>query len=433
MGQRILIKDGLVVTNNSNNRIEKMDILIEEDRIVEIKPQIDSPAKIISAKDKVVIPGFIQTHVHLTQTLFRGKADDLELLDWLKNKIWPFEGEHTKETNYLSAKLGISELIKCGTTSIIDMGTVNHQDAIFEAVYESGIRGISGKCMMDYGDELPKGLLENTEDSVKESTKLLEAWHNKGNGRIKYAFAPRFAISCTEELLKRVGQLSQEYGVMVHTHASENMKEVERVERERGLRNIVYFDKLGLTGGNLILAHCIWLDDEEMRILKDSGTKVSHCPNSNLKLASGIAKVPEMIEQGINVSLGADGAPCNNNLNIFREMRSSALIQKARLLSPTVMPADTIFKMATVNGAKAMGQEDALGSIEVGKKADIVILDLNKVETLPNNNEDIISTIVHSADRDNVETVLIDGKIVLENGILTTINEKSLINQLKNI
>lgn len=422
------ISKGKIITMNNSKEIFEGDILIENDRIIEISPHIEKRAdKEINAEGKVVIPGLIQTHIHLTQSLFRGMADDLELLDWLRKRIWPLESHHSEESNYLSAQLGIAELIKGGTTSIISMETVNHTESVFDAIYESGFRSVTGKCMMDYGLGVPEGLMEDTEQSIKESVRILEKWHNKGNGRIKYAFAPRFVVSCTENLLLKVRDLAKEYDVMIHTHASENKGEIDLVYRDRGLRNIQYLHKLGLTGEKLILAHCIWLDSEEMKILADTGTKIAHCPNSNLKLASGIAKIPELLQMGAKVSLAADGAPCNNNLDMFREMRSSTLIQKARLLDPTVMPAHKVFELATTAGAEAMGMENELGSLEIGKKADIVIMDLNNIYNSPCDEGDIISKLVYSASSHDVETTIIDGKIVMKDRKLLTLNETSII------
>lgn len=424
---KLLIKNGTIVTMNKGREIINGDILIEGDQIKEIGDSLNLEADhIIDATGKVIIPGLIQTHVHLTQSLYRGQADDLELMDWLKKRVWPLEGSHTPESNYISAKLGIAELIKGGTTAIIDMETVHHTEPAIEAIYESGIRAMTGKCMMDYGGGVPQSLMEDTESSIQESIRILKAWHGKANGRIQYAFAPRFVVSCTEELLIRVRDLAKEYDTSIHTHASENRGEIELVQKDRGMRNIIYLHKLGLTSKKLILAHCIWLDDEEMKILAETGTHISHCPNSNMKLASGIAKIPELLEMGANVSIGADGAPCNNNLDMFKEMSSAALIQKARLLSPTVMPAYKVFEMATLNGAKALGMEDKLGSLEVGKKADIVIVNLDNLHSTPSTNVDIISQLVYSAKASDVETTIIDGKVVMENRTLVTLNENNI-------
>lgn len=428
MIKRLLIKNGQLVTMNRNRDIFRGDLLIEGNRISSIAPEIKAEnCEVIDAAGLVLIPGLIQTHIHLTQTLLRGQADDLELLDWLKKRVWPLEGAHTAESNYISAKLGIGELIRGGTTSIIDMETVHHTDAAFEALQETGYRAISGKCMMDYGNGVPASLMEDTHESVEESVRLLKKWHGAANGRIEYAFAPRFVVSCTDDLLMRVKELSSEYGVKVHTHASENRGEIELVQKDRGMRNINYLHKLGLTGENLVLAHCIWLDDEEMKILADTGTHIAHCPSSNMKLASGIAKIPELLEMGAQVSLAADGAPCNNNMDMFREMRHAALIQKARLLNPTTMPAATVFEMATLGGAKAMGKENELGSLEVGKLADIALVNLAVPHIAPWEAGDIVSQLVYSATSADVHTTIIDGNVVMKNRALTTIDEDTLL------
>jgi cytosine/adenosine deaminase-related metal-dependent hydrolase len=427
---QILIKNAEIITMNEHTDIVYGDLLIEDDRIAQISERIEGvlPDKIIDATGKTIIPGFIQSHIHLCQTLFRGQGDDLELLDWLSKKIWPLEAAHDEESIYYSAMLGIGELIQSGTTSIIDMETVRHTEFAFRAIEESGIRALAGKVMMDQGDNVPVNLLEKTNESIQESVDLLEKWNNYDNGRIQYAFSPRFVISCTEAMLTEIRDLSNQYQVMVHTHASENLKEIEIVENERGMRNVVYLDHLGLTSPRLILAHCIWLDDNEKRIIREKGVKVSHCPGSNLKLASGIAETPDMHDKGICLSLGADGAPCNNNLDMFNEMRLTALIQKP-IHGPTAMDATKVFRMATMGGAAAMGLEKEIGSLEVGKKADVVILDLNNFHTYPSTDVDPISRIVYSATRGDVETTIINGKVVMENRIIKTIDKSVVLKE----
>ena len=426
----ILIKNGNIVTMDSERRIIEGNIFIKNDRIEYIGAESNFEAdNIIDAGGNAVIPGFVQTHIHLTQSLLRGQADDLELMDWLKKRIWPLEAAHTAESNYISAKLGIAELIKGGTTTLVDMETVHHTDSSFQAIFETGIRALSGKCMMDYGHDIPVGIFEKTEDSLAESLQLLKKWHMKDSGRIRYAFAPRFVVSCTEELLVKVGDYAKEYNVMVHTHASENRKECEIVEKDRGMRNIEYIHKIGLTGKNLILVHCIWLSENEMKILADTGTQVVHCPGSNMKLASGIAKIPELLDMGVNVSLGADGAPSNNNLDMFREMRLAALLQKTRLLSPTVMTANTVFEMATIGGAKAVGQENDIGSLEIGKKADLAIINLDEIHMTPAADADIVSSLVYCASASDVLTTIVNGKILMENRQLTTMSEKDIMDE----
>lgn len=419
----ILIKNAEIITMNQKEEIIHGDLYIENDRIVAIGENLPfSAEKVINGSNRTVIPGFVQTHIHLCQTLFRGQADDLELLDWLKKKVWPLEAAHDEESSYYSAMLGIGELIQSGTTTIVDMETVHHTDHAFQAIYESGIRALSGKVMMDKGNEVPRLLREDTNTSIQKSVDLLEKWNGRDNERIQYAFCPRFVVSCTEDLLVQVRDLSRNYHVKVHTHASENKGEIELVEHEKGMRNVVYLDHIGLANENLILAHCVWLNDEEKRIIKDRGVKVSHCPGSNLKLASGIADIPDLLDLNAFVSLGADGAPCNNNLDMFNEMRLAAIIQKPKH-GPTCMNAKTIFQMATINGAKAVGMDDQIGSIEVGKKADIAILNLNDFHLYPSSEVDTISRIVYSSTRADVETTIIDGKIVMENRIMKSIDK----------
>ncbi|MGO4106720.1 5'-deoxyadenosine deaminase [Paenibacillus sp. YAF4_2] len=425
-----LIRNAVIMTMNETNDILVGDVLVTGNQIAQIGAniQVTDVGRIIEADRKVLLPGFIQTHIHLCQTLFRGRADDLELIDWLRTRIWPLEAAHNADSVYYSAMLGIGELIRSGTTTILDMETVNHTESAFQAILESGIRAVSGKVMMDHGTEVPQALQEKTEQSLKESVELLEKWHGAAGGRIEYAFCPRFVVSCTEELLIGVRDLSAQYGVKVHTHASENREEISIVESERGLRNVVYLDHIGLAKPNLILAHSIWLDEEEKRIIKERGVKVTHCPGSNLKLASGVAEVPELLKEGIDVGIGADGAPCNNNLDMFQEMRLTAFIQKVKH-GPTVMNAKTVLQMATMGGARVLGLENKIGSIEVGKLADLQLLDLEDFHVYPSFDADWYSRVVYAATRGDVDTVMIDGQVVMESRIMKTIDKPLVLRE----
>lgn len=429
MGNSLLIKNATVITMNAGNRIFIGDVLIENGRIAafDVATKADEA---IDATGRVLLPGFVQTHIHLCQTLFRGAADDLALIDWLKLRVWPMEAAHTPESLRLSAQLGIAELIRGGTTCALTMETVNHTDEVFRVVEESGFRAIVGKCLMDAGADVPKPLHEETNESLAEAVRLIERWHGTANGRIHACFAPRFAVSCTRELLEQVARLSCECGVLVHTHASENRDEIKLVEQSTGLRNISYLNSVGLAAPHVVLAHCIWLDETELQILQQTDTKVAHCPSSNLKLGSGIAPVVEMLERGISVSLGADGAPCNNRLDMFTEMRTAALLQKVQH-GPQAIPALTALRMATIEGANALGLGDEIGSIEIGKKADLILLNLNKLHSTPQ--PDLVSTIVYSAQANDVETVIIDGQIVMRGGQLQTINEASITAQAASV
>lgn len=428
MNKPLLIRGAAVITMDAENSIFTGDVFVDGGRISALGGSLTKRdyknADLIEGTGRVLIPGFVQTHIHLCQTIFRGAADDLSLIDWLRKRIWPLEAAHTPESIYASARLGIGELIRGGTTCALTMETVRHTGEVFRAVEETGFRATIGKCMMDKGDDVPAQLQERTEDSIAESVALLERWHGHAEDRIRYCFAPRFAVSCTRELLNRVGKLSRERRVLVHTHASENKDEIELVRRDTGRTNIQYLNEVGLAAENVVLAHCVHLSKDDIDILRKTGTHVAHCPSSNLKLGSGIAPVVEMLEQGIEVSLGADGAPCNNRLDMFTEMRSAALIQKA-IHGPEVLHANQVLRMATIDGARALGLGKQIGSIEVGKRADLTLLNLGAVHTTPH--PDPISSIVYAAETSDVETVIIDGKVVMREGELTTVDEHTVV------
>ena len=403
-----------------SNSIVQGELLIVDGRIAEVGASGRTADLVIDATGCAVIPGFVQTHIHLCQTIFRGAADDLSLIDWLKKRVWPMEAAHSATSIAASARLGIAELIKGGTTCALTMETVNHTSEVFKVVEQTGFRATVGKCMMDKGDEVPSALHEQTAASIDESIALLEEWHGKADGRIRYCFAPRFAISCKRELLEEVARLARERGVMVHTHASENKTECELVESETGLRNVAYLDSLGLTGPHVALAHCVHLSSDEIDMLEKTRTNVVHCPSSNLKLGSGIAPIAGLLDRGISVSLGADGAACNNRLDMFTEMRTAALLQKV-LHGPEVLTANRVLRMATAGGAKALGLDDEIGSLEAGKRADLAIVRMSGLHATPA--ADVISALVYSAQPSDVETVIIDGRLVMRDRELLTIDE----------
>jgi 5-methylthioadenosine/S-adenosylhomocysteine deaminase len=426
MKSSILIKGGRVVTMDEDDSIVRGDLLIRDGRIARIGSDSATKAdEVIDAGGCAVLPGFVQTHLHLCQTLFRGAADDLALIDWLKKRVWPMEAAHTAESIRASTRLGIAELIKGGTTCALTMETVRHTEEVLRVVEESGFRATVGKCMMDRGDDVPRELYEETHETVQESLRLIDKWHGRADGRIRVCFAPRFAISCTRELLSEVAQLARERGVMIHTHAAENQNECEMVERETGKRNVAYLDALGISGAHVMLAHCIHIDDEEMTTLVRTKTNVAHCPSSNLKLGSGIAHVAEMMERGISVSLGADGAACNNRLDMFTEMRTAALLQKA-LHGPEVLPAARALRLATIDGARALGLAKEIGSLEIGKSADVIVVDLAQSHSSPQR-DDVVSTLVYSSSSSDVRTSIINGRIVMRDGELLTLNEANVI------
>jgi cytosine/adenosine deaminase-related metal-dependent hydrolase len=418
---RVVLTGARVVLMDAARRILDADVVVEDGRIASVGDS-RGPASdevVIDCTGLILLPGLIQAHVHLCQTLFRGLADDLPLEDWLSRRIWPLEAAHTAESVYWSAMLGAAELLLGGTTAILDMETVRHTDAAFRALDEIGLRAMVGKCLMD-APSAPAGLRESTELALRDADDLYSRWNGAAGGRLRCCFAPRFAPSCTGPLLRAVSERAEQLGSVVHTHAAETPLELELVKRETGHDEIAYLDSVGISGRRAALAHCVWVDSEGIRRLARQRTSVVHCPSSNLKLGSGIAPVPELLAAGCTVGLGADGAPCNNRLDAFEEMRLAALIQKPRR-GPDALPAAQVLELATRGGARVLGLEDQIGSIEPGKRADLVALDLSGPHGQPEN-ADLVSRIVYAARAADVRHVLVDGRIVVRDGVLQTVH-----------
>lgn len=413
-----LLKGGLLITCDDTSRVLRADLRLIAGRIAEIGPDLApsppaesadlAPARVTELGGAWVLPGFVQTHVHLCQTLFRGYADDLALMDWLRTRIWPLEAAHDEESVYWSARLGVTELLLGGTTAILDMGTVHHTDSLFRACQEAGIRAHIGRAMMDRENEA--GLSQPTEISLAGACDEADRWHG-ATDRLAYAFAPRFVPSCTEGLLREVVAEARARGCLIHTHASENRDEVELVRSLTGRDNVIYLHEIGLSGPDVCLAHCIHLTDDEERLLAETGTRLLHCPSSNLKLGSGIARIPELLDRGVHVSVGADGAPCNNRLDMFTELRSAALIQKPRL-GPTAMPAGQTLALGTRRGAEALGLQ--AGELAPGQLADLTILDPDAIACLPS--PDPVSAVVYAGSPQAIHEVWIGGEPVVRGG-----------------
>ncbi len=433
----ILIIPKRIVTLDSQSRIlsnyciEILDDRIKSFQKISTEKLKSFKGEIVHAEDLTLIPGFVQTHVHLCQTLFRGMADDLELLDWLQLKIFPYENAHDKNSLSASVKLGINELTLSGTTTILDMGTLNHQEVIFDELISSGIRAIAGKCMIDLNDLFPK-FKSSTSAELKETHLLSKAFHNEAGGRIKYGFAPRFALSSSAKLMQEVKEMMNDFpGSVFHTHSSENTDEIKAVRKKYKLNNIEYFNSLNLLDSHSILAHCIHVNKNEINLLKKKNVRVAHCPSANLKLGSGFAPIPLFLKKGISVSLGADGAPCNNNLSIFNEMRLSSLIQKPKF-GATAMEAETVFRLATIEGARALHLENVIGSIEAGKKADLVLINLDgAAQSVFDGDENVYSRLVYSASGNDVKYVMIDGKWIVKNSKSKIYDPKEIMSQAK--
>ncbi|MBE6489302.1 MAG: N-ethylammeline chlorohydrolase [Methanobrevibacter sp.] len=419
----ILIKNAFIL-NPNNFEEKKQSLLIKNDLIAEISDEIDesNADKIIDAEGKILLPGFVNTHTHLSMTLFRGLADDLSLDSWLNDHIWPMEANLNGDYCYIGALLGAVELIKSGTTTFSDM--YFYMEDVARAVDEAGIRAVLSYGMIDFGDA------EKREAELNENLELFKNCNGMADGRIKVFFGPHSPYTASEELLIKTRQLADEYNMGIHIHVSETQKEIDDISAEKGLRPFEYLDKIGFLGPDVVAAHSVWLSDEEIEIIKKNDVKVSHNPCSNMKLASGIAPVSKLIENDICVSIGTDGASSNNNLDLIEELKTASLLQKVSTLDPNVLNSHEAIAMGTIKGAEALGLDDEIGSIEVGKKADIILIDTNSANMVPDSST-LTSNIIYSANGSNVDTTICNGKILMENKKLTVLDEQEIYDKAR--
>lgn len=418
------LSGAMLLTMRSGDRPKLGNLRIEGRRIAAlgaIEPRTGD--EILDCSGCVILPGFIQAHIHLSQTLFRNTAENLSLLDWLEQRILPFEAAHTPQSVAASTELAVAELFLSGTTTALTMEAARHTESVLEVVARLGLRAIIGRSLVDRAGRVANSP-ESVPVAIENVQRLKQKWHGQADGRIEICLAPRFALGCSETLLREVAKVAAADGLRIHTHAAENYAETDQVRRETGLGNIEYLDSLGVLGPSTFIAHCIHLKPGELDLLAESKSRVLHCPTANLKLGSGIAPVPEMLAKSVSVSLGSDGAACNNALDMFREMRLAVLIQSGRL-GVGHLDAMTALEMATRKAAEALGKEDDIGTLEVGKLADIVVIDLNRPNTCPA--EDIVAAIVFSATPQNVRHVFADGRQVVSEMALTEIDLDGLL------
>lgn len=413
----ILIKNAYIITMNQKGEVlEKADLAIENDRIKYIGKDIDNfkADKIIDGTKKVVMPGLINCHTHMAMSLFRNYADDLPLYEWLTQKIWPIEDKLTGEDVYYGTMLSIIESIKSGVTCFSDM--YFFMDDTAKAALESGIRARLAWGMI--GDRAN----DNTRFDI--TRRFYNDWQGKGDGRITIMAGPHAPYTCSPEYLKRVAEFAKEMNLGIHIHLSESKREVEENYEKFGKSPIKHVYDLGILDVPVTAAHCVHLSDEDIDILKEKNVSVVYNPGSNLKLGNGFAPVVKLIEKGVNVALGTDGSSSNNNVNMFEEINLSAIVNKGVSGDPTVVSAIEALKMATINGAKALCMDSEVGSIEENKKADIIIVDINKPHFYPIH--DIVSSMVYTAQASDVETVIINGNIVMENYEIKTIDVEKI-------
>lgn len=420
---KLLIKNGYVVDMTDKKEINVKDILVEDDKIVKIEENIsDEAEKAIDASGKVVMPGFINTHQHCAMSLFRGYADDSELMYWLENKVWPIEDKLTPEEMYYGSMLSAVEMIKSGTTTFNDMYFFMNQTA--KAAEELNIRAVLGRCIMAVDGE--------DDVRVKEAVDLYEKYNGACNGKVTVNIAPHALYTCNEKAIKLSKKLAKKYNATLHIHLDETKAEHENIKKKYGKTPTEMLKEFGvLDECHTVLAHAVWLEDSDIELLKNMKGGIAHCPISNSKLASGIAPVTKFNKAGIAISLGTDGAGSTNNLDMFEEMRVCAYLQKVSTLDATSISAHDVLKMATINGAKVLGLEESIGTLEVGKKADIIVVNINGVGKAPLN--DIYSNLVYTANGADVEHTIIDGKVVMENRNIESVDEDFIIDKCNKI
>lgn len=423
----ILLKNAEVITLNA-----KEELLINKcigirngkiDYIGEFNESLmDAYDKVIECSGKAVMPGLINAHGHAAMTMFRNYADDLKLMDWLFKKIFPLEDKLNEEIVYWGSQLAMLEMIKSGTTTYTDM--YFFMNATAKAAGEAGIRACLSRGLVgDSGDGA-------VNDKLLEAIDFHKEYNNSYDGRIKVNFGPHSMYTCSVPYLKTIVSKAEEMNVSMQIHISETQDEVNNCNEKYGMSPVKLLEGIGMLKSSTLGAHCVVVNDEDIDILARNKVNVAHNPGSNMKLASGIAPVSKMLAKGINVCLGTDGAASNNNLDMFEEMRSATYLQKVYTNDPTSLGVEQVLKMATVNGAKALGIND-LGTIEVGMKADLIILDTNKPYYYPRYN--MKAAIVYAGNSSDVETVIIDGKIVMEKNKILTLDEEKIYYEIQRL
>ncbi len=399
---------------------EGAGILIQGGKIVRVGVFEARAGEVIDAGGRLVMPGLVQTHVHLCQAIMRGVAEDRNLLSWLRERIWPLEAAHDEETIRASARLACAEMIRGGTTAFMSFETVRYTGAAMEAVRESGLMGVVSHCLMDESGGYPP-LAVPVEQALNYCDGLLGCFREEE--RVRLAIAPRFALSSTAENLRAAAEFARERGLLIHTHAAEQVEEVQMVRERTGLPNVEYLHSLGISGPDVCLTHCVHTEEHERRLLAETDTRVLHCPSANLKLGSGVAPIPEYLDAGLTVSLGADGAPCNNRLDGFMEMRLAGLIQKPRV-GPERLKARDVVRMATENGARTLGWGDVMGRLEEGRLANLIIVDTSGWHVIPSS--DPAANVVYACGADDVWLTMAAGKVLYRDGHLTGVDEEEL-------
>jgi 5-methylthioadenosine/S-adenosylhomocysteine deaminase len=424
----IIIEGGVLITMvDGQPPIDPARILVKGDRIshierAHIKSEYPGKAEIIDARNAIIMPGLVNAHSHAAMTLFRGLADDLPLREWLFDKIFPAESKHLRpETVYWGSLLGCLEMIASGTTSVID--GYFFQDDMLRAIHRSGLRGLIAQGVIDF----PAPGVPNPEDNLAVAEEFIKKWLGYSD-LISPGIFCHSPLTCSDKTLNRAMEISRDFALPLQIHLAETSEEVSEIIKRTGERPVYYLDRLGILDEGLIAAHAIHLSDEEIKLLAERGVKIVHVPESNMKLSSGVARVSEMVRLGLTVGLGTDGCASNNNLDLFQEMDSAAKLGKVFTLNPINMDAITVLKMVTSWGATLLGLENEIGTIEVGKKADIIVVDLQSPHLVPLYNP--LSAIVYSASGADVKDVIVNGEILFKDRTFRTLDPEEIIERV---
>ncbi|MFZ2634155.1 MAG: amidohydrolase [Desulfosalsimonadaceae bacterium] len=418
----ILVTNGIVVTMDSENRlISNGAVAITGDRIADLGPGARfsdcNAAKIIDAKGGVIMPGLINTHTHASMTCFRGLADDMELMTWLNDHIFPAEANLDYQKVHAGALLACAEMILSGTTCFADMYLF--EDAVAEAAKVAGVRAVVGEVLYDF----PSPCYGPIEQGFAYTENLIQKWRD--DPLITVAVEPHSPYLCAPDLLIRAARLSESHNVPLIIHVAETRSEMATIQDRYGKSPIAHLAAIGVLSPRLLACHCVMVTEPDIALLAAFDVKVSHNPESNMKLASGIAPVPRLRKAGVCVGLGTDGCTSNNNMDMFSEMDAAAKIHKVNCMDPTVMNAPTVLKMATIDAASALGLDAVTGSLEAGKKADVIVLDTNKPHLTPMYN--VYSHLVYAAGGHDVATSVINGRLVMENRQLLTLDVEKIM------
>ena len=430
--KQIYIKNAYIVSMNNREEVfSSGGLLIEDDKIAAVgnvdERLINPDAEIVDGEGKIVLPGLINTHVHTSQQLGRGLGDDVPLLTWLHERIWPYESNMSEEDSYVSTLLCCLEQIRSGVTSFAEPGG-QFVSGMARGVREAGIRGKLAKSVMDCGDGLPEIWRRSTDEELSVQEDDLKKFHNTADGRVQVWFGLRTLFNNSDDLIVRTKELADKYGVGVHMHVAEVKDEVEYAAASRGVPTVTHLNNLGVLDKNFLAVHTVWLTNEEVEIFRDKGVKVSHNPAAAMRVL-GFAKIPRMIREGICVTIGTDGAPSNNRMTLIDEMWLTALIHKGWRLDPTAVKAEEILRMVTTKGAEALLEERNLGSLEPGKKADVAIINPDSPGMLPLH--DPIANLVTSMHSSNVESTICDGRWIMKNREVLTLDENAVLEEAK--